>query len=349
MQNIQNEYYTDIENMFKLTPSGTSILTNGPGNRGLDFNNDNDYRNAGIGITRNNNYLSLFNGIFNAKVTGPYGWEIRGNDDRGTVWIDLDQDGKFETNGNKGNEQLLYQPQCCGTQTTTVTLEQGYYAIAIAHGEGGGGSNQEAYFYTPAGGGATARTIVKPSDHPDLFLTSNQSTLLKRGPLKLSLDGNNTIFYTHGNLTSQVTVDSNQSIGQGDWAHVAVVADYNSSTLRFYLDGVLTDQQLLPDGDPMDILSTEKWKLGGTNQVFSDFFDGMVDDLRFYETNLSDAEILAIAQDDLSSAVTAGYAKQVLYDEGTSSSGLTISLDDGVVHAKIAEGEAAWNWLTRSP
>ena len=41
MQNIQNEYYTDIENMFKLTPSGTSILTNGPGNRGLDFNNDN--------------------------------------------------------------------------------------------------------------------------------------------------------------------------------------------------------------------------------------------------------------------------------------------------------------------
>ena len=58
--------------------------------------------------------------------------EIRGNDDRGTIWIDLDQDGVFEVAGNKGNEQMVYQPQCCGTQSTIVTLEAGYYAIAIA-------------------------------------------------------------------------------------------------------------------------------------------------------------------------------------------------------------------------
>ena len=45
--------------MLALTPSGSSYLTNGPGNRGLDFNNNGDYRNAGIGINRNNNYLSL--------------------------------------------------------------------------------------------------------------------------------------------------------------------------------------------------------------------------------------------------------------------------------------------------
>ena len=88
-----------------------------------------------IGINRNDNYLSLFNGIFHAQVSGPYGWEIRGNDDRGTIWIDLDQDGVFEVAGNKGNEQMVYQPQCCGTQSTIVTLEAGYYAIAIAHGE----------------------------------------------------------------------------------------------------------------------------------------------------------------------------------------------------------------------
>ena len=40
LEAIQNEYYTNIENMFKLTSSGSSTLTNGPGNRGLDFNND---------------------------------------------------------------------------------------------------------------------------------------------------------------------------------------------------------------------------------------------------------------------------------------------------------------------
>ena len=34
----------------------------------MDFNNDSDYRNAGIGINRNNNYLSLFNGVFFAPT-----------------------------------------------------------------------------------------------------------------------------------------------------------------------------------------------------------------------------------------------------------------------------------------
>ena len=63
--------------MLALTPSGSSYLTNGPGNRGLDFNNNGDYRNAGIGINRNNNYLSLFNGIFmlllQVHINGKYG------------------------------------------------------------------------------------------------------------------------------------------------------------------------------------------------------------------------------------------------------------------------------------
>ena len=226
---------------------------------------------------------------------------------------------------------MVYQPQCCGTQSTIVTLEAGYYAIAIAHGEGGGGSNQEAYFYTPAGGGATTLTKIKPSAYPNLFMTSNERTLLRRGPMKFTIDGNNTISYTHGNLTGQTTVDSNQSLGQGNWAHLAIVADYNSSSLRFYFNGVKTDEQLLPDGDPIDLLATEKWKIGGTNQVFSDYFDGKVDDLRFYGSDLNDTEVLAIYQDDIGGAAQAGYHQQILYDEGTSTSGLSISLDDGVL------------------
>ena len=60
-------------------------------------------------------YLSLFNGTFFAPSSGAYRWEIRGNDDRGTIWLDLDQDGEFESDGDLGNEQLAYQPNCCGT------------------------------------------------------------------------------------------------------------------------------------------------------------------------------------------------------------------------------------------
>ena len=50
LRGIDNIYYTNIETMLSLTPSGSNYLTNGPGNRGLDFNNNGDYRNAGIGI-----------------------------------------------------------------------------------------------------------------------------------------------------------------------------------------------------------------------------------------------------------------------------------------------------------
>ena len=190
LRGIDNIYYTNIETMLALTPSGSNYLTNGPGNRGLDFNNNSDYRNAGIGITRNNNYLSLFNGVFFAPSTGSYQWEIRGNDDRGTIWLDLDQDGAFEINGDFGSEQLVYQPQCCGTKSTNINLVSGYYRIAIAHGEGGGGSNQEAYFKTP-GGGPTSLTKIKPSDQPTLFMTENEKTIMSRGDLRLLFDGDN--------------------------------------------------------------------------------------------------------------------------------------------------------------
>ena len=77
MRGIDNGYYTNIETMLVLTPSGSNYLTNGPGGRGLDFNNNTDYRNAGIGINRSNTYLSLFNGVFYAPSSGSYQWEIR--------------------------------------------------------------------------------------------------------------------------------------------------------------------------------------------------------------------------------------------------------------------------------
>ena len=51
LRGIDDTYYTNIETMLGLTPSGSNFLTNGPGGRGLDFNNDNDYRNAGIGLS----------------------------------------------------------------------------------------------------------------------------------------------------------------------------------------------------------------------------------------------------------------------------------------------------------
>ena len=49
----------------------------------------------------NNNYLSLLM-VFSLLLPQLIPMGNRGNDDRGTVWLDLDQDGIFETNGDYG-------------------------------------------------------------------------------------------------------------------------------------------------------------------------------------------------------------------------------------------------------
>ena len=339
LRNIDNTYYTNIETMLGLTPSGSNYLTEGPGGRGLDFNNDSDYRNAGIGINRNNNYLSLFNGVFFAPTSGTYGWEIRGNDDRGTIWLDLDRDGVFETNGDAGNEQLLYQPQCCGTQSTSIFLATGYYRIAIAHGEGGGGSNQEAYFSTPGGsGGPTVLTKIKPTDYPTLFMTENEKNLMSRGPISFSFDGNNHLVYSHADQSGSVSVSSNSALNTGNWSHLAVSADFDSGKLAIYMDGELKQEALLPNGAPLELASSLSWIVGGNKVTWGDFFGGQIDDLRFYTKSLSGTEVMEIFSDDVSGAIPAAKKSQIIYDEGTSTTGLTIAIDDdGLVRARISE------------
>ena len=156
--------FSDNGGLIGLSPSGESVLKAGPGNRGYDFNNDGDWRNHGHGINRNDQYMSLFEGTFTAKVTGDYEFGMQGNDDRGTLWLDLDQDGIFSRSGANGDERLADRQNCCGNHYKTVTLSAGDYMFASGHGEHGGGSNQELTIKTPAGAGPTGRTIVKPLD-----------------------------------------------------------------------------------------------------------------------------------------------------------------------------------------
>ena len=57
----------------------------------------------------------------------------RGPDDRATVWIDLDQDGVFETEGENGNEWINLGYGCY-----RGGIDEGYYLYAVSHREGGG-------------------------------------------------------------------------------------------------------------------------------------------------------------------------------------------------------------------
>ena len=107
-------------------------MTGGPGDRGLDFENDGDFTSAGVGVG-NNNYLVLFSGSFQAKVAGNYNWEIHGNDDRGAAWFDLNGNGIFESSGSQGDERILDSSNAVAGKT--INLSPGFFKFALLHGE----------------------------------------------------------------------------------------------------------------------------------------------------------------------------------------------------------------------
>ncbi|MBT7649966.1 MAG: hypothetical protein HN553_03210, partial [Opitutae bacterium] len=136
---MSEAYLSGTDILFSLTPSGSSLLTSGPSGTGLAFDNDDHFKNAGLGINQNDNYMSLFTGVFQAKEQGTYTFEVRGNDDRGVLWFDLDQDGMFEATGNLGNEKIL-DAAIPIIESKGIVLSPGYYSIALVHGEKTGGA-----------------------------------------------------------------------------------------------------------------------------------------------------------------------------------------------------------------
>jgi len=162
---INNDNLMDIHNnggLMAETPWGTAILTDGPGGRGLDFDDDNDFINTGA-IGRADNYMNLFLGTLHVTTAGDYSFRNAGDDDRGAFWLDLDQDGVFESTqsglGSNRGEQLSYEDG----GTKTVNLAIGDYLYAGMHREGGGGSRIDLRINGPTLAG---EEIIKPTD-PD--------------------------------------------------------------------------------------------------------------------------------------------------------------------------------------
>ena len=346
---MSDSYFTNLPSIYNLPSSGSSFFTGGPGGRGFDFQSDSDFISAGTGVG-NDNYMVLFTGSFQAKASGDYNWEILGNDDRGALWIDLDQNGIFELNGNQGDERVLDAAN--GFANTSTTLSPGFYRIALIHGEKTGSSSQQLKFSTPSiDAGPMVLTHVKPDDpaQDGLFVTENDYTLLQRDSIGLTIDGNYTLRFQHSTHAFSTSVYSNQLVNENTWSHVGVVVNYEDDSIDLYLNGSLVGQETLPEGIPVDLTLADKWLLGGTNPVEGDFFKGGIDDLRFYSKALSGSEIAAISLDDLTGADIAGYSNQIIYDEGSEISGLTLALEDGVLNAKVSQKGSSVELSSGSP
>ena len=122
---------------------------------------------------------------------------------------------------------------------------------------------------------------------------------------KFQLQGNNFLFMTFRADNGYHDVDSNPGvIPQDTWTHAAM--SYTNGTMKFYVNGALV-KSVAVTGAPLTLatpinlaignqlpksvytLTSGDFQYGGEN-----FFIGSLDDIRFYNTALTDAEVLSI-------------------------------------------------------
>ncbi len=289
--NWREEAWLDIQDgrgLLEQSPSGKGTLTSGPGGRGWDFNNDTDFRNAGMGINQNDNFTSYGSGYFTAKVAGEYEFGYRGVDDRSALWIDLDQDGVFSRNGANGNEFLMVRSWAgwainefpdnyhWNQHYKTVTLQPGDYRIAGIQFEYGGGSGIDFRFKTPGGvAGPSTQVTVKPSDSAQAGLWSTQSlsngaqveTQRKQLSLLQNLIKNKTYYYRAfgsnskgsdwADSTDTFVTENKLDFNYGTLTFDTSAATWSHSSGRSGTGTISTESWTSPTGDTLGFKKTK--------------------------------------------------------------------------------------------
>ena len=165
----------------------TVLLTDGPGNRGLNFDNDGDFTASGA-VAQNDNLSNIFTGFFQAPETGTYQWQLWERDDPCGIWIDLDQDGVFESStpglGANRGEQLSWNDHRGVHDVDLVAGE--FYMVAFTHREGGGGSQIDIKFKTPT---VDWRTVMPRDAGQDGLWSSNLDTAIHTSGLPFAPGG----------------------------------------------------------------------------------------------------------------------------------------------------------------
>jgi autotransporter-associated beta strand protein len=175
---------------------------------GLDFDNDTDFINSGaIGIE--DNYSNLFLGYLHvaADEAGSWTFRIAQDDDVSGIWIDLDNDGIFESSANGLGSNRGEQLRWNDNNAVSVNLAAGTYLIAFTHREGGGGSGIDARFTVPGG----TEEIVRPATQPGRwspFVT--QTSFYKNGTGSVTLlSSNNYVGETYINQGTLIAAHAN--------------------------------------------------------------------------------------------------------------------------------------------
>jgi hypothetical protein len=120
-----------------------------------------------------------------------------------------------------------------------------------------------------------------------LSTTGNRSLI---GPQLMSDGGIRAIISIDGD-SNNVSTTSTGSLSASTWYHMA--ASHDGTTLRVYLDGV--EIQTAAAGTARNAASAGNWRIGNLDGTTTQFYDGLIDDVRIYDRALTAAEINHLA------------------------------------------------------
>ncbi len=165
-------------------------------------------------------FSSLFLGTYTAPVGGVYTFALPTHDDGTTIWIDLNNNGVFET----GNGELAVNG--VGTAATTNAAfnipAAGTYRIAIFQEDTGGGSSVIARFAEPAGQTYATLQDINPTAQPGRFNATPTSPVINIYPgATLST----------GSVTGSPDVNMNNAGLQERVYRTPIGTTYNNNTL----------------------------------------------------------------------------------------------------------------------
>ncbi|MBV42384.1 MAG: hypothetical protein CL834_05075, partial [Crocinitomicaceae bacterium] len=235
------DYFADINRLLTLTPSGTAVIQGEPGNpsaNGMDFSGDADFRHYEMGINvGTDRFMLLLETDFFAPSSGSYTFRSDINQDKSMLWIDLDQNGKYERIGNAGTERLTSSslPGDITFDSVTLTAGQSYRMAFILAGIGGA-HNWEIKYQVPGG----SLTRIKPlATAQDGLFTTTQLANQAIGARQTKLEANVTGLVAGNSYYYRIKGSNSAS----DWADATgtFVAEsalsQSAGTLTFDTDG----------------------------------------------------------------------------------------------------------------
>ena len=133
--------------------------------------------------------------------------------------------------------------------------------------------------------------IKRGVTNPDNYLFS----LNTYNGFKFQLQGSNFLFLTFKGDNGYHDVDSNPGVVPADvWTYIAV--SYTNGTMKFYVNDKLVKTAAVT-GTPVTLPNPVNLVIGQSlpkSQMGSSYFKGSIDDIRFYNRALTDAEALSI-------------------------------------------------------